>query len=70
MTWPPQKPSHLNSPVAHHRPESSEGPMRLWATVAVGVLFMLFLVVLVIVLRRLGGGEETVESLRPLWVLM
>jgi hypothetical protein len=37
--------------------------MRLWATVAAGVLFVLVMIALVIALRWLGGGEETVESL-------
>ncbi len=37
--------------------------MRLWATVAAGVIFVLLMTGLVIVLGWLGGGEETVESL-------
>jgi hypothetical protein len=37
---PPQKPSHLNSPVVHHRLESSGGPLRLWATVAAGAVLI------------------------------
>ena len=47
----PPKPWHLNSPVVHHRPEGGGGPMRLWATVAAGVIFVLLMIALVVVLR-------------------
>lgn len=66
MHRPPIEPSHLNSPVVHHRTESGGGPMRLWATVAAGVVLVLLLAGVVMLLGWLGGVEETQESLQRL----
>ncbi len=55
MNRPPQKPWHLNSPVVHHRLESAEGPLRLWATVAAGAVLI---VALLFFAWILGSPEE------------